>query len=768
MNALNSTNFAATSEDEDHLPRRQLLLELRGLRQKLRQFEEEKAELQLLLDTITDHADTIEHELMVELKNLKFKLEDFRQEKQDLEISLENILEHSDVIENELEEARTVLERKVNQRTVELAEKNFRLQEEIRERQRAEEAQRDQLIFLQTLLNSISSPIFYKDQGGRYLGCNQAFESYFGVAQQHIIGRMPHEFFGKEIARQHSSMDQAVLADKQAKQYEIALQHHDGNRRDVIINKTPFADATGEVAGLVGILVDITERKRTEAALRASEERFRLLFDSAPIGILVIDGAGNFIQSNAALQRLLGYGAADMQKIHIEDISPPELRADNLEQFKAIQEWRLDAIHNEEKRLVRSDGKTVWCNVSAIAIRNPDLSLQYAIATFADSTDRKLAEQALRESEAYSRMLIGESPVGLMLARLDGRIIEVNPVFAQIVGYSVEELTVTGMTESMLTAPRHAALDEERQAALRLSGRYGPIEKEYVHKSGRLVPARLSGLLLERGGESLAWSSVEDITLQKQAEMALIQAKEVAESANRAKSEFLANMSHELRTPLNAIIGYSEILMEDAEAEGLDNFMPDLKSIMNAGEQLLGIISDILDITKIEAGRVELHIETVAVYPLLQQVLSLVQPAISAGSNRLEAQCPPDLGEMQTDPVKLRQSLTNLLNNANKFTDNGTIWLRARRENGQDMDGLVFEVEDTGIGITPEQKKLLFQAFTQVDGSSTRKYGGTGLGLAITKYNVEKMGGEITVESQYRRGSTFTIRLPATAGAATA
>ena len=290
-------------------------------------------------------------------------------------------------------------------------------------------------------------------------------------------------------------------------------------------------------------------------------------------------------------------------------------------------------------------------------------------------------------------------------------------------------------------------------------------------------------------------------------------AREAAEDANRAKSSFLANMSHELRTPLNAIIGYSEMLQEEAEDLGQQGFIPDLQKVHGAGKHLLGLINDVLDLSKIESGKMTLYLEDFDVSKLVREVAATVQPLITKNGNTLEVECPTDLGTMRADVTKVRQTLFNLLSNASKFTEKGTIRLAVRKKNGPpspqpsppgegvadvaaqqsqrvgsadvlptilplrggegrgegerpsilDHCGLriLFHVSDTGIGMTPEQLARLFQAFMQADASTSRKFGGTGLGLAISRKFCQMMGGDITVQSEHGKGSTFTVTLPA-------
>ena len=273
-------------------------------------------------------------------------------------------------------------------------------------------------------------------------------------------------------------------------------------------------------------------------------------------------------------------------------------------------------------------------------------------------------------------------------------------------------------------------------------------EKDYSLRAVKEAEDEL-GLLIDGFNEMLVQIQTRDADLTV--------AREAAEQANRTKSAFLANMSHELRTPLNAIIGYSEMLQEEAADAGQAGFVPDLEKIHAAGKHLLTLINDVLDLSKIEAGKMELHPETFEVRGMLDAVVTTVQPLVARNGNRLELRTPDGLGTLHADLTRTRQVLLNLLSNACKFTEQGTITLTARR----DGDWVEFQVADTGIGMTGEQQARLFEVFAQAEATTASKYGGTGLGLAISRRFSRMMGGDVTLTSERGRGSTFTARLPA-------
>jgi PAS domain S-box-containing protein len=364
----------------------------------------------------------------------------------------------------------------------------------------------------------------------------------------------------------------------------------------------------------------------------------------------------------------------------------------------------------------------------------------------------RLFTNADRQKQFFEAV-VEASPVAIVTLDMKDDIVQLNPAFERVFGFTPAEVLGKNL-DSLITTPETLA-EAKGYTSMAANQTARGIGKR-KRKDGTFIDVELFGVPVVVNGERIGvFALYHDVT-------ELLRAKSDAEGANRAKSQFLASMSHELRTPLNAIIGYSEMLEEDSRDRGDAASTGDLEKIRSAGKHLLSLINDILDLSKIEAGRMDLLIEQTDLGGVIEEVRATVEPLIARNGNKLVVKAPAKPGMVWTDVTKLRQMLLNLLSNAAKFTDKGTVTLEVERK-GEEM---VFRVRDTGIGITPEQMSRLFEAFAQADAGTTRRYGGTGLGLAITRKFCRLMGGDVIGESAKGEGSTFTIRLPADARAA--
>ncbi len=381
-------------------------------------------------------------------------------------------------------------------------------------------------------------------------------------------------------------------------------------------------------------------------------------------------------------------------------------------------------------------------------------------AAIAIENARLFAE--VQGQKRYSESLIQNSPVAIVSVDINGNVSSWNPAAERLFGFTQAEALGCNLDVLITTTPKmlEEAKDFTRETKEKSSLVHAITRRG--RRDGTSVDVEVLAAPVDAKDPYAGSLAIyHDITELKRAQQELQNAKEAAESASRAKSTFLANMSHELRTPLNAVIGYSEMLMEDAEDQGRQEFIPDLQKIREASKHLLLLINDVLDLSKIEAGKMELYLETFEVKHLIQDVVSTVQPLVEKNANNLIIHSADDLCAMYSDLIKVRQGLVNLLGNASKFTEHGTITLDAARQTVDGADWITFSVSDTGIGMTAEQMEKLFQPFSQGEASMTRKYGGTGLGLEITRRFCKILSGDITVKSELGVGSTFTIRLPA-------
>ena len=656
--------------------------------------------------------------------------------------------------QNELQRQKNQLEMQVIKRTAELFQRLWEIEQQKKGIQNLVGDLEASQKRYKSLVNSIDGVVWEADA--------KTFQFQFVSQQaQRFLGYPFEDWLKPTFWADHIHPDDREWAmaycvnatkNKQDHNFEYRMRTAD-NRTIWLRDLVTVVVENDQAVKIYGVMFDITESKQAEKALRQSEEQFRKMFEEGPIGMAIVTPSFRLIKANAAFCEMLGYTEAELRQLNVADITYPD---DMPKNRTLMQEALNDEIpfYQMEKRYIRKDGELVWGNLAVSLFRNDEGEVTHCLSKVEDITERKQAEESLRRFRAA---LDNSADAIFIIDRQTMKFVDMNKMACDSIGYSYNELLFMGpqdikpyFTKAQLAAKFDEIIQSECQ---------GTIETVHQRKDGTEFPVEnfLQSLKFDEG--YLLISSVRDITEHKQAEIALIQAKEQADSANRAKSEFLANMSHEIRTPMNAVIGFSDILASKITDKKQKSY---LDSIQTAGKGLLTLINDILDLSKIEAGRLDIQYEPLnpqLIFTELQQIFSLKM----AEKNlelimEIDESLPPVLF---LDETRLRQVLLNLMGNAIKFTDSGYIKLCANKKaytNHQQID-LILAVEDSGIGIPSNQQALIFESFKQQDGQNTRQYGGTGLGLAITKRLVEMMNGKISVESLLGKGSRFEITL---------
>lgn len=483
------------------------------------------------------------------------------------------------------------------------------------------------------------------------------------------------------------------------------------------------------------------------------------IIESMPETLVVLHPDLRIKMVNRATLNLLGYEEQELVGRHVSMLFAPasELKSATPELFCE----RTSTAGREELFMTKARREiTVLFSVSPISGENAQLL--ELVCSAKDITPIKQANSQLRQSlKKLSDVMFALDQSGILLIMDDrGTITHANDQYCALCGFSRDELI--GRLNGL---ERHPAEDPEILDSVWETIGSGQVWRGDLlrqHKGGGdyWLRATIVPFLDESNTPFQYLAICFDITNRIMVEQELIEAKASAEASNQAKSAFLAKMSHELRTPLNAILGYCELLQEEFREEKQDHYSGDLHKIHSAGSHLLALINDILDLSKVEAGKTDLYLERFMVKQLIDEVVSTVRPLTQKNNNVLTVEVSEDLEEMTSDMVKVKQVLLNLLSNACKFTENGEISLIARQVEKHDVAFLSIAVTDTGTGIPADKLESIFEAFTQADSSTTRKYGGTGLGLAISNKFAGMMGGEVRVDSCLEEGSTFTFELP--------
>ncbi len=613
--------------------------------------------------------------------------------------------------------------------------------------------------YMQTLITTIPDLVWFKDLTGIYLSCNPQFEQYIGRKEADILGKTDYALVNKQLADKYKEQDEITIKSNKPMRYETGAEEDPEKILEVV--KTPMYDPDGEVMGVLGIARDITQRMQNEQKIRRQNKFLNTVIDSLTTPFYVVNVNDYQIAIANAAARQLGITHTTTCYTLTHRRADP---CDSLEHpcpLKSVIQTKeatvVEHIHYDQ------DGNAMNIEVHGYPIFDDQGEVVQMIEYSIDITKRVQTERALKASEQRYRHLFNLLPYGADIIDMNGIIVASNSNTARMLGYEEDEIIGSHITT--LFEPESAEIVRQKIKSIQ-AGNSAQADVKMVHKDGHTIDMLRLGQPFydDEGNVSGVLAVGVDITKRKQAERDLHQAKDAAEAANRAKSTFLSNMSHELRTPLNSILGFSQILEQDSAltAEHLSY----IDIIHSSGKHLLSLINDILDLSKIEAKRIELAPIETDLPQFLQLIASMIQPTTEQKGlvfNYRPASNLPSI--VLADKTRLRQILLNLLGNAVKFTKEGSVTLTITRQDKREEDAppagstlIMFEVLDTGVGISPEQLDVIFEPFRQV-GNKQAKHQGTGLGLAISRHLVRMMGGELHVESD-SSGSHFWFEIP--------
>ena len=551
-----------------------------------------------------------------------------------------------------------------------------------------------------------------------------------------------------------TSLTERVRQGENIEGYETVRITRTGRRITVSLTLSPLRDATGRVVGIASISRDVTALRQAEEALRLRDRALA----AAPNAIVITEPAPpsvRIVDVNPAFEAMTGYTREEVIGQDIRMLFGPGTDpavGQRIGEAIAAGDDVTETLLN-----YRKDGSPYWIELHVAAVRDDAGALTHLVGIQTDITERVQAEAALRESEARFRGVWESTLDAMALADAAGIVLAANPAYCELAGYAMEEIVGHNFSRIFPAAER-AEREAGYQAIFTSPLPTTSFETTIQRANGALREVACQGAFIEIDGQRQAMvAAIRDVTERNRLERELRGALQEAEAATRTKSLFLAMMSHELRTPLQAVLGYTDLLLLGSARSLTREQTEDLGHIKQGADRMIGLIDQMLDLSRMEEGRLEVAANPVDLAGIIEQVRQDVAPQAIAKAIDLIIDLPPALPPALGDPSRLRQILLNLAGNAVKFTEHGAVRISAR---GID-DDIEITVSDTGIGISADALPHIFEEFHQVDGSLTRRYGGAGLGLAIARRLAEQMSGHLTVSSQPGVGSTFTLRIPA-------
>lgn len=594
----------------------------------------------------------------------------------------------------------------------------------------------------------------------------QGLITHWTIGAEKLLGYQSGQMLGQNFTDLFSGLNNPPpnlleMAEMLGKaSFQVQCRCKDGHLVETDVTILPETSKAGNLIGFSMVLWDIGKQKIMENRLRASEELFSSTFHQAAVGIVHVRMSdGRFLRANQKACEMLGYTEEEYCQKTIQEVThPDDVQSDLENTIKMIRgEIEMFAM---EKRLMKKDGTPIWTKLTAASVARDAMGqATYGMAVVEDIGHIKEAEQALQESEERFRLMADAAPVLIFVTDAQPKNTYVNKRYLDYTGLSLEDALgykwqyaihpddLEPYLQKFTNAFNQRKSFNAEIRARRKNGRYGWI---LVTADPRYTP---NGMFAGYIGTGV------DITQRKEGEQTLERAKLHAEEVNLRKSEFLAMMSHELRTPLNSIIGYASMIEHGMGGPLTERQNKYIHNVTLSGHHLLNIINDILDISKVEAGKMEISLTRFRVGPLLQEIKDIMRNISNKKNVEVDIQIAENLTIIEADLDRFKQVLINLINNAIKFNHvGGQVWVRLFKSD--DGNWVIGQVIDTGIGIPQDKLDNLFSKFYQVDSSTSRPQEGTGLGLALTKELVELHGGEISVESTEGIGSTFTFTLP--------
>ena len=671
--------------------------------------------------------------------------------------------------EDALRRSRDELERRVQERTAEIVKSNKALMAEILERKQAENELEFSNLILSDIIEFLPDATFVIDAEKKVIAWNRATEEMTGIQKDDILGKGDYAYSVPFYEERRPILINLTLGRNSETEKKYEFLKNDGR---VIYAETfvpclygkkggyirgrasPLFDGDGKWAGAIESVRDITERKHVEEALRASEEKYRSVVESVDFSVSLIDCKFCYLGCNRISLARLRYSAEDIVGKPITDvISDPDEKKFYLKNLQRIYENGNLETHEQE---INVNGKKRLYSVTMAPVFDAKGNVSAVTCVGIDITNRKLAEQALQKSEEKYRNIVEAAQEGIWVLDKKHKTRYVNKRLAEMLGYTVEEMI--GSLPFCFMDDEARLLAESKMERWKRGFSYRD-EFRFLRSDGSDIWTLLSTKpILDASGQyNGILGMVTDISdLKKMEEIRL--ENETLIYANTVKSEFMSVMSHELRTPLSSIIGYSQLLKENINGKLNEKQEYYVNNVLEGSKHLLNHINSILDMARIEAGKMLLIIEDVSVPDTIEAIVHFMGEQAKAHNVFLKKEMDPELDIIEVDKQKFKQIMLNLLSNAIKFSkeERGTVTIRTK------MDGEMarISISDTGIGIKEKDLKRLFLKFEQLDSSSARKYEGTGLGLSITKELVEMHGGTIMVESEFKEGSTFTFSLP--------